>query len=897
MISFKHHFRVHSILILTTLFLFISSFTGGIVAAEDDTHIATNDRSTRSQTAQVQNKTYLPLIDRGFQTDRPVDSPPFGAAEPFSARAEANLGDGFLSNDGDDWLMTRGQTWTDIRSTPRKMAANFVADADNTTIAVFFTAEAYVDTPRKRMFVRALIDGVPANPSDVVFATGTSPESPETRGFIFTDQVDQGIHTVEIQWLVDREATAYMRDASLLIRQNSEQTSQRSLVVGTPDSGPNITTEQNAWTNIPGMSAGVFVNDGETLVASMSVESFVSQDKSMFVRALVNGVPMEPENVLFARGTRPQSRMVTLGAKDLPTGFYNVTFQWSVHAGGTATVGDRTLLLAAAPEASAAIAQEYVVAPSGPAVSTNSTNYQVVPDMQISGTIPPNGEVAVIFSGETSNVGGEKMFVRLRVGGEVVDESEVQLAISDQHMGVHSYIFSAKHINAGEGRCVGCAIQLEWRSGSGDQVSLGDRSMVVLVKHGAVPDLAEPPVIGMGNVGVESAIGERNVLAILWDPQRPAHPAPSIADLEQVLFGPVDSAQDYYDKVSNGKFSIANAGVEGPYIADNPADHYWEDYPACDAPDTTGLTGGHQEKWAEAITKASATVNFADYDYNKDGVLDFTEELAVLVVIPQNTEFGTVRNLNPYCSGAPFEVDGVRVPVISEWYANAAADKFTVPAHELAHQLLALGDLYERQSDKKFHIQPGKYELMDTITNNTPHMNPAYKLALGWVTPGTIVQDGAYELEDIKQSHKVYVLPRTQGGDSKEYYLLENRQNSANNPLYDENIGSSGIGVWHIVEDAASNSAAPQCISGADWSVNQDDNPRSGIRLLRPSLLFSGDSMWDATNYDLLDAGLVCPSDGVAQNVLIWADGAASGYEVTNFSPSAPVMSFSVDTP
>ena len=41
------------------------------------------------------------------------------------------------------------------------MAANFLLEADNLPIAILFSAEARVDDPGKRMFVRLLVDGAP----------------------------------------------------------------------------------------------------------------------------------------------------------------------------------------------------------------------------------------------------------------------------------------------------------------------------------------------------------------------------------------------------------------------------------------------------------------------------------------------------------------------------------------------------------------------------------------------------------------------------------------------------------------------------------------------------------------------------------------------------------------
>jgi hypothetical protein len=67
--------------------------------------------------------------------------------------------------------------------------------AHDTQLALVFSAEAQTTVPDKRMFVRALVDGVVADPADVVFTEGTFGGA---RTFVFTDVVGPGIHTVEM---------------------------------------------------------------------------------------------------------------------------------------------------------------------------------------------------------------------------------------------------------------------------------------------------------------------------------------------------------------------------------------------------------------------------------------------------------------------------------------------------------------------------------------------------------------------------------------------------------------------------------------------------------------------------------------------------------------------------
>ncbi|NJK82297.1 MAG: hypothetical protein HC914_21565, partial [Chloroflexaceae bacterium] len=693
-----------------------------------------------------------------------------GTTETFSARVVEDFGQ--WSTFDDEWNFTRSNQWTNIRAWPRKMAVNVLVEADNTEVAIMFTAEAYVDTPRKRMFVRALIDGKPTNPEDVVFAMGTDPQTRAARAFIFTDMLDSGLHTIEMQWLVDDGATAALRNAALMVRQNAFTTSQgQTMDAVTPPSGPSVSTNLGTWSNIPGLSGTVHTQSGDTLIASISAESATTRGGTMFVRALVNGTPMLPTDVLFAKSETFQARSMTFGLNDMPAGFHTVQFQWAV-SGGEAMLGDRSIVLATGQPADPSLAQVFVAAPSGPAVATTSTQFVPMPTMQASGSLPPNAEIVVVLSGEPGVPATGQMEVRLTIDGQVVEASQVQLAHTDAYLGTQAFVFNAKHINVGQGGCANCTVQVEWRSVDGQQVFMGDRSMVVIAKPGSVPDLAEPPAYGTNNFGVEPVFGMRPVLTILWDPQRPQHPAPTTADLETLLYGGADSMHDYYTRVSGGRFGLQNAAVLGPYAAEEDAAHYWQSpYPACDAPDSTGYTGGHARKWAEAINAANDDFDFAAYDTNRDGVLDPTEELAILIVIPQNTEAGYVRMLNPYCDGSPVTVDNVSIPFISEWYAKQSNANMLIPAHELAHLVLMLDDMYNESLNHA--VEAGRLTLMEQFKAGTftPHIDGPNKLALGWVTPQILTQNSAVSLEDVKHSNAVVVLPRLNGGDGKEYYL------------------------------------------------------------------------------------------------------------------------------
>jgi len=856
----------------------------------------------------------LPLREHRFWRLGPgsATNPGGGAlTETFSARAESAMGRWYLLPQ-DDWMFTRGARWTHVRSglheqapNYRSMSGHFLVPADNTPIAVFFSAEAYVELADKRLFLRALVDGTPLNPQDVVFATGTSPVNPESRAFVFTGRVGKGLHTVELQWLVDREGTGYIRDAAFLVRVGDSPNSDGSVQTATPPSGPTVSTTSGAWADVPGLSGAVQTKAGETLGICVSTESFVTGGGTMFLRALIDGQPAEPSDVLFAKGSAPQCRLVAFGKAGLPAGPHTLRIQWLANGGvGEAFMGDRSLVLTATPKNSGPIVQELVTPPSGPAVTTSSTTFTAMPGLSVTGKLPANGEVAVIFSAVTSVSDGGILRVRLTIDGQPVPDSDVQLAQSDLHTGAHSFVFSAKHLYP-DGPPPASTIRVEWRVAIDGTASADDRTMLVLVKKPTVPDLAEPPLFGAGgNFPIESAIGSRRLLVILFDPGRPGHPAPSVASVVQGVLGNANSVKNYFSVVSSGKYSLNNAlagtSVLGWYTGTQPWDTYFGGGDGCDGYTFSGVPNGQDIRRREALERAAQDINFANFDDNGDGVLDPKLELAILLIIPDavSGSLGKVRQVFDNNCG-PLSVDGVLVPFIAEWLTDNPAGEYNVPAHELSHLLLGVDDMYVQ--DYTLHTEAGRLSLMEGLTTvATPHLDSFNKLALGWVSPTIVTTDGIHALQDVKKSGKVLILPRLPGKATDEFYLLENRQNPPDNALYDQFILDSGIAVWHIVHGQADNGLAPPCES--NWATTGNGNARRGIRLLRPQIRQVDEwSLWTSADYNLLDTGLVCPQSGDnpadRRNVLRWADGTRSYFSIINWPANAETMSFQVVAP
>lgn len=388
----------------------------------------------------------------------------------------------------------------------------------------------------------------------------------------------------------------------------------------------------------------------------------------------------------------------------------------------------------------------------------------------------------------------------------------------------------------------------------------------------------------------------RKIVVLLWDPHRPTDTAPSVTTINNLMFGQTNSVRDYFLENSGGRFTIDSAGVFGWFPASRPPEYWWGPPDTADS-DGDGWINPHVQKWAEAIRQADPQFNYSLFDKNPfDGDLN-PDELGVLIVIPQNTPFGTNRHAlgREFPNPQPLVVDGVTIGTIAEAYIGNPPN-LGVVAHELTHLFLHHGDMYWT-----FHnpYAAGHYSLMDGTYLGT-HIDPFAKLKFGWLRPHLIVRSGHYSLPSIETERFVWILMNP-AHSIDEYYIVENRWRGTSYDKQMPDVG--GLAIWHIMEDPTvfGSVPPPPKVTPEQWEqVSRGDGARRAIRFLRPLIgetsiddrIALRDGADPVTGFDVLSN-----DPNPQHSSLKWADGTPSGFTIKNISPAGQVMTADIYVP
>lgn len=325
-------------------------------------------------------------------------------------------------------------------------------------------------------------------------------------------------------------------------------------------------------------------------------------------------------------------------------------------------------------------------------------------------------------------------------------------------------------------------------------------------------------------------------------------------------YGNNGSVRDYFYDVSDGLLDYTNYVPATYYRALNPKSYYADP------------SAPYGTRSRQLITEAldaldAAGFDFSLYDADGNGVID-----AVNCFYAGGVWNSWAEGLWPHSGGMNYCADGVCTwrYQITDIGTSLALGTF---CHENGHMLMGWPDLYDYDYDSN---GAGVYCLMSYGGYDKNPVEPcAYmKYDAGWgdVTELVLPQAGLSAPGDGNTMFKF-----TNPSNSREYYLVENRQSSSR----DVYLPDDGLAIWHVDEDG-NNSYQQQTPSqhylvtlvqaDGDWDLENEVNYGDATDLYHSSQFPS----CTPNTYPNTD----------------WWDGSESGASFSSISTSGSVMTF-----
>ncbi len=658
------------------------------------------------------------------------------------------------------------------------------ADGDNLEITV--SAEVY--QAKGSLWLRALVDGKVAEPSDVQFKTGNV-EFDGVRSFTFVQAgVTGGQHLVEIQMLTGTPAS--IRDRVLTVHSGSPfQGNSRLAVVAAP-SGPLINSSTQ-FVDVPGLSTPFTTEVSSTLAIQFSAEARAFSGR-MLVRAVVDGSPVG-EVIFIEAGDskRGGTRTFTFVRASHPAGTSEVKIQWRGD-GGKSALGDRTMSVSAGGQLSRS------VVPTNPESWSAGTWTDLVPATTIE-TTESVSNLAISVSTEVLTNKG-RVFVRTLVDGLPAAPTDITLIQGGPKWRATSHTFILKNVRRGRHR-----VRIQALVDEGTTAKFRRRSARVQWRRRRGSDFVQP------YLGMSPHIRRLRLLVIGFDPIRPGHMRPSFEQIRNTFEGALV-------RVDDNPFGLMTAVDRGPnvrgWLMENSGgvatighvryvgchDNNWYVAPPERQGDWYWTNNAFDQMREDALKAADAEVDFNLHDKDRSNRLSY-DELIVALVRPQNNVDGSVRPSSLVEDSFPV----LEVPIL-ELYLSSITTQFRanvgVSAHELSHHIFGA----EHQESTCLGISAGVYSIMSGQWPKATHLDPFAKMKNGLVQPvaidiDTLPPTTTLALSAVELRHQIILLHDAEHV-AREYFLIENRfPGSVSNPNYDEPIGNGAVVVWQIFED------------------------------------------------------------------------------------------------
>jgi M6 family metalloprotease-like protein len=674
-------------------------------------------------------------------------------------------------------IKVRGSQWITIPG-----LATGVGSVEGDHLEISVSIE--IAQPGGTTWIRALIDGIAAEPNDVAFKTG-SVQSDGVRSFTFVQHnMKSGQHLVEIQMLTSANTT--VKDRVLTVHSGSPLQGWDRVVTRAAVSGPAI-KGISGYTDIPGMKAYISVETLSTMAIVFSAEATMPKGM-MQVRALVNGAIIGEVNWLESGiASRGGTRSYTFVVPDISAvdNEIEVKLQWR-GIGAHPSMGDRTMTISAMRSD---FQKVRAISPSSPVVMKQAGWFTLADNIDFESTYTISN-VAITVSSEVMSTKGI-VILRATLDGEDVHPSNIYLIEGGSKWRVASHTFIVKNVPAGRHR-----VKVMFGVGPNTEAKYRRSTVRVMWKQRRGPDFVQP---FMGSIRqMQPHVRNQRLLVIGFDPMRPGHPRPSFQQIRGTIEGfgsnsDIANLRDWVLENSGGVVRISEIRYVGCcdndwYVAkpSRQGNWYWDN-----------LAWDQMRK--DALTLADADVDFHAYNTDNNNSIE-ADEVIVVLVVPQNGPTGTWRSETAQLDGKPHALE---IYDIMHMYLSSDPEKHRigvgVAAHEFAHCFGAF-DLYGVCES----VSPGLLSIMDSAGEAT-HLDPFHKMKNGWVHPRTIdllnLTASEITLHAVELYHGV-LLVHDAAHVAKEYFMIEYRYpGSPGNENYDAPIEKPIVVIWQIFED------------------------------------------------------------------------------------------------
>lgn len=260
------------------------------------------------------------------------------------------------------------------------------------------------------------------------------------------------------------------------------------------------------------------------------------------------------------------------------------------------------------------------------------------------------------------------------------------------------------------------------------------------------------------------------------------------------------SIKEYYLWVSKGQMNLI-IDVYGWFTAPHDYSYYVNNYYGL------GSYPRNVQKLVEDVIEiADNDIDFSKYDNDKDGYID----LLLIVHAGSGAEFsGNKNDIWSHKSViSELTIDGVYAKdyaIEPEYWERPGDMTIGVYCHEIGH-LLGLPDLYDTDS-----YGLGSWSLMaygswngeDKMGGSPSGLDAWSKLQTGWYNANVFSENKKdVLLKNIMNDGDLIVLLRNDNDNSKEYFLLENRQLEG----FDFYLPGRGLLIYHVDENKLTNS-------------------------------------------------------------------------------------------